>query len=291
MKRDIHQEVTDRIIEQMQTAGRNWLKPFIGSAMPRNGVTKKQYNGINVFMLMLFGQSSSNEFASYKQWQTIGGQVIKGSTGIQIVFFKSFTSEKENKTTGKMEKSKWAMLRYSTVFSREQVEGLPAIEVTDNSGADTIAACEEYLLKTAATIKTEANKGAFYYPTADYICMPPKSDFLDTDCGTATEHYYSVAFHELTHWTGNKSRLDRMEDKNKRGYAFEELIAEMGAAIQCATLGIDNEPRDDHAKYLNSWLKYLADDSKAIFKAAAQAQKAVSFIEALQTSEPVAQAA
>ena len=285
MKRDIHQEVTDKIIEQMRTVGHDWLKPFIGSTMPINGVTRKRYQGINVFMLMLLGNSTSNEFATYKQWESAGGQVRKGSTGTQIVFFKPMVSEKENVTTGKMEKSRWAMLRYSTVFSREQVADLKEVETVAGSGADTLQTCEEYLQRSGAEIRTIEGKGAFYSPGEDFICMPPKSDFMDNENGTATEHYYSVAFHELTHWTGHKNRIDRSELKNKRGYAFEELIAEMGAAIQCATLGIDNEPRIDHAKYLNSWMQSLTDDPRAIFKAAAEAQKAVTFIETLQVEE------
>ncbi len=112
--------------------------------------------------------------------------------------------------------------------------------------------------------------------------MPDRSAFTGNQDGTPTEHYYSTLFHEVTHWTGHKSRLDRLSDRSREGYAFEELIAELGAAYQCRIFGIDLEPRADHAKYLGGWLKALKDDKRFIFKAAAAAQKAIGFCDSLQ---------
>ena len=119
--------------------------------------------------------------------------------------------------------------------------------------------------------------------------MPNRELFSETATSTATENYYSTSCHEHAHWTGLKSRLDRLELKNKKGYAFEELVAELSAAFLCNQLDISSEPRADHAQYLAGWLTALGSDTDYIFKAAAEAQKAVDFMDSLQ--QPAAKAA
>ena len=126
----------------------------------------------------------------------------------------------------------------------------------------------------ALSSRTDHSARAFYSPAADYIQIPMREVFTATPTSTSTECYYSTLLHELAHWTGNKSRLDRLSMKNgfgSEGYAMEELVAELASAFQCALLDISPSPREDHAKYLNNWLKVLKDDPKAIFKAAAAA--------------------
>ena len=124
---------------------------------------------------------------------------------------------------------------------------------------------------------------AFYSPVGDYIQLPDRERFVGTDTSTPEEAYYSTGLHELTHWSGAPSRLDR--DKCKRhgdgAYAFEELVAELGAAFLCADLEVSNEPRPDHAQYLAHWLDILKADKKAIFRAAADAQRAAHFLHGL----------
>ena len=147
---------------------------------------------------------------------------------------------------------------------------------------ERLAHCDNYV----DSLNIEFGTGSpCYIPSKDTICMPSRSSFTGNQDGTPTEHYYSTLFHEVTHWTGHTSRLDRLADRSREGYAFEELIAELGAAYQCRIFGIDLEPRADHAKYLGGWLKALKDDKKFIFKAAAAAQKAIGFCDSLQLSE------
>src|SRR5687768_3181936 len=84
--------------------------------------------------------------------------------------------------------------------------------------------------------------------------------------------------HELTHWTGHRSRLDR--DLGHRfgsqAYAAEEPVAEMGSAFLCAQLAIEGRLR--HPEYIGHWLKVLRDDKRAVFKASSLAQAAADFL-------------
>ena len=276
MKVDIYKDVTDRILTAMESGDTNWLKPFTASTgMPTNGVTRNEYRGINVLLLGLLNPFQSNEWASYKQWQTKGANVRKGEKGTRIVFFKQL--EKENKDTGKIDRI--PLLRYSTVFNADQIDGYESSAVDLPDLTDRLANCDSYIDSLNIVFR---NGSPCYIPSQDAICMPERSAFTGNQDGTPTEHYYSTLFHEVTHWTGHKSRLDRLSDRSREGYAFEELIAELGAAYQCRIFGIDLEPRADHAKYLGGWLKALKDDKRFIFKAAAAAQKAIGFCDSLQ---------
>jgi len=279
MKIDIYKDVTDRILAAMESGDTNWLKPFTtSSGMPINGVTRNEYHGINVLLLGLLNPFQSNEWASYKQWQTKNANVRKGEKGTRIVFFKQF--EKENKDTGKIDRL--PLLRHSTVFNADQVDGYESDAVDLPDLTERLAHCDNYV----DSLNIQFGTGSpCYIPSKDTICMPSRSSFVGNQDGTPTEHYYSTLFHEVTHWTGHTSRLDRLADRSREGYAFEELIAELGAAYQCRIFGIDLEPRADHAKYLGGWLKALKDDKKFIFKAAAAAQKAIGFCDSLQLSE------
>lgn len=289
IKRDIHQEVTDRILEQMETCGTNWIKPFTsGGHQVVNRVTKAPYNGINILLL---GMTGHTEWASYKQWATMGAQVKKGEKGTTIVFFKAMQKESTCKTTGESKINRFGFLRYSTVFHIGQLENAPKSLVVENvpaGDAERLQAVEEYVSNTGADLRTGDSRGAFFSPGGDFINMPELEAFSATESATATENYYSTLLHELTHWTGSAKRLERIKTFSRPArtdYAFEELVAELGAAYQCVSLGITSEPRADHAQYLNGWLRALKNDKKFIFEAAAQASKAVKFIEELQPAE------
>ena len=281
-KADAYQIVTDQIIEAMESESSNWTNPMIRAAgYPFNGTTGNNYNGINVLLLGLAGGGA---FASYKQWQGKGCQVRKGEKGVKIIFFKVLEKEVE----GKIEK--FPMARVSTVFRFSQVDGefaeqfkTPAVDTTA-----AIEAADKWVSATGADIRTADEGRAFYMPSQDFIQMPPRNGFTNTPTSTSTEAYYGVLLHELTHWTGHKTRLDRLEDKNAQGYAYEELVAELGAAFQCCLLGVTAEPRPDHAHYLNSWIAALKNDKKLIVKAARQAQAAVDYIGGLQDQQQAA---
>lgn len=276
-----YETVTAQIIEKMQTVGTGWLNPMQGSGMPANAITGNRYSGINVLILGLSGKS----WATYKQWQSVGAQVKKGEKGTSIVFFKPLKIE--DKATGKDKTI--PLLKSFTVFSADQVEGYESTEII-KTHAERIASAELWVENSGADIRFNDANGAFYKHIADYIQLPTIEAFKASPTSTQTENYYSTLLHELTHWTGHSSRNDRLKATTfgSKDYAFEELVAELGAAFQCALLGITSEPREDHAQYLNSWIRCLQDDKRAIFKAAALAEKAVKYLEALQTSNVMA---
>jgi len=275
-----YQKITDQIVRQMETVGAGWMNPMQGgrAGMPRNAVTGRRYAGINVMLLGLTGQS----WATYKQWQSIGAQVRKGEEGTAVMFFKPL--QVKDKETG--EDTTIPMMRTFTVFNAGQVDGyeVEGIELTE---AERIAGADQWVSKTGADIRHNNIGGAFYKPIADWIQVPHLESFTASKHSTQVENYYSTLFHELTHWTGHNARCNR-DLGNRFGspdYAFEELVAEMGAAFQCALLGITNEPRADHAQYLNGWIKCLKNEPKAIFRAASLAEKAVQYLESLQSNE------
>ena len=284
MSQTIYSEITQSIIEQLEAGAVPWVKPWkADSSADKNLVSQKPYQGINRLLLgmssMIRGYSVP-VWASYKQWEAIGANVKKGEKGTKIVFYSPVS--KENKQTGDLEK--YAVLKTYFVFNAAQVEGIdivPAEKVTAEFTAVELA--EQRIIKTGAAI-SHGGDAAFYMPSADRIQLPNKSAF-DSEA-----NYYATAFHELAHWTGSKTRLDRDLDKGRFGnpaYAFEELVAEMSAAFLCSDYGIQGELR--HAGYIGHWLKALREDSKAVFKAAALAQKAADYINMLDaTAEAIA---
>jgi antirestriction protein ArdC len=153
---------------------------------------------------------------------------------------------------------------------KRRVEALPSV-------AERIEAAEQafvdYQAQQGLSVRHGGNR-AFYAPGADMVQMPLREAFR------STEGYYSVLAHELTHSTGHERRLSRQFGKRfgDRAYAVEELVAELGAAMICGTLGIEAEPRDDHADYIASWLRVLKDDKRAVVSAAAHAQKAADLV-------------
>jgi antirestriction protein ArdC len=177
-----------------------------------------------------------------------------------------------------------------TVFNVEQVDGLPAHYYAQPENplplSERIAHADAFITGTGATIQHGGNS-AFYAPSRDVVQLPPFEAFKDK------ESYYGTALHELTHWTKTKNRLDR-DFSAKRfgdsGYAREELVAELGAAFLCAELGITPEVREDHAAYLGHWLTVLKEDKRAIFSAAAHAQRAADFLTGLQQAQESAAA-
>jgi antirestriction protein ArdC len=275
---DLYQQVTDRIIAELENGAAPWVKSWktggVGLGMDRNLVSGKSYRGINRLLLAMAGFSSPL-WATYKQWSEKGYQVAKGSKGTHIVFFKPVTG-KRNTETGEIENG-YAIMRGYVVFNASQTDYV-APQVDGGAEFEPMAACEDFIGATGAQVN-HGGDAAFYVPSQDRIQMPAKTAF-DTE-----GHYYSTAFHELTHWTGAANRLDRKfgERFGNPEYAFEELVAELGAAFLCADFGIDGELR--HAGYIEHWLRACKADNKAIFKAAAYAQKAADYLNATQDAE------
>jgi antirestriction protein ArdC len=146
--------------------------------------------------------------------------------------------------------------------------------------AQRIEKAEGFFAATGAEIR-HGGDSAFYAPAPDFVQMPPIESFRDA------QSYYATLAHECTHWTRHPSRLDRDFGRKRfgdQGYAMEELVAELGAAFLCADLELTPQIRDDHAPYIAGWLKALKDDKRAIFTAAAHAQRAVDYLHSLQPS-------
>ena len=282
MARDIYQEITDKIVVQLEADPGAWQKSWRllgvnGSPRRENG---ESYRGVNAVILAC--QCRANPFwLTYNRATALGGQVARGEKATTVVFFKPLVVKDTADATGEASKT-IPLLRHFSVFNAEQVDGLPErffpkpVEVAQE---ERIAAVDAYINATGSVV-THGGDRACYIPSRDEIRLPEFSQFVDAVA------YYGVSLHEHVHWTGNEKRCDR-NLKNAFGgqdYAKEELVAEIGAAFLCGKLGLSPEPRLDHAQYLLSWLKVLKDDKKAIFRAAAAAQVAVDYLDALQPS-------
>ena len=278
---DTYQRITDTIVTALEAGTRPWTKPWnasqVGSQFPRplrsNG---EPYRGINVLLLWLATAANGFEyecFMTYRQAQELGGQVRKGERGTLIVKYGTITKKSE---AAEDEDREIPYLKGYTVFNLSQIDGLS----DDHYAAPTplpieqrVERADDFAAKTGATITHGGNR-ACYMPTTECIQMPPYAAFV------SSEAYYSNLFHELAHWTGAKSRLDRISSTNMqtKGYAFEELVAEITACFICSDLEIAANVRDESASYLASWLKCLKKDKKAIFRAASRAQAAADYL-------------
>ena len=289
MKQDIYQKVTDKIIADLEKGELTWLKPWsagnmdgrITKPLRHNGMP---YGGINV--LMLWGATQEAGYLSpfwmtFKQAKELGAHVKKGERGNSVVFAGSITKAEEQ-DDGSEEERKIPFLKQYTVFNVEQIEGLPEHYYVKPEPvidpAQRIEHAEAFFTATRADIRHGGTR-AYYNGGSDHVQMPIFETFR------SPEAYYATLAHELTHWTKHKSRLDREFGRKRwgdEGYAREELVAELGAAFLCADLALTPEPGTDHAAYIQSWLKVLREDKRAIFSAAAHAQKAADFIHGLQ---------
>ena len=271
--------VTATIISELEKGAAPWVKPWrVDSSADFNLVSKKPYRGINRLLLGVSSMAQGftrPEWATYKQFSEAGFQVRKGEKATHIVFFKPVEGKK-NEETGESE-SGYCVIRGYAVFNATQTD-MPEGNPSPVSDFNPIPACEQFVTGTGAAI-SHGGDAAFFSPAHDRIQLPNKSAF-DTPAS-----YYATALHELTHWTGHKSRLDRQFGSRfgNPEYAFEELVAEIGAAFLCNDLHINGELR--HAGYIGHWLKACREDNKAIFKAAALAQKAADYLHELQTQQ------
>ena len=248
---------------------------------PTNAVSNKPYRGINILALLATAEDKgydSGLWATFKQWKDLGATVKKGEKSATVVLWK--TTKKEGQEDETEERHETFFARAFHVFNVAQVEGYEVPAAPVRSANERIERAEAFFANTKAEIRTGGGM-AYYSPAKDFVQMPSLEVFNDSIS------YYSVLAHEVTHWAGASTRLDR-ELKNRFGseaYAAEELIAELGAAFLCAELELANEPRADHAQYIASWIKVLKDDSKAIFTAASKAQQAADYLKAFQKDE------
>jgi antirestriction protein ArdC len=290
--RDLYQEVTDRIIAKLEAGTAPWIKGWnAGTQMPMNAVTNRSYSGINILLFWLSADQGykSPRYLTYKQAQECGGQVRKGEKSTRLYFFKQLeVKDRDNPD----ETKKIPLIREYYVFNVDQCDNLPdqikfgpGKRETNKDAREALA--DEFITATGADFQ-EGKGSPCYIPSKDMITVPDFADFH------SRPEYYGAAFHELVHWTGAKHRLNRdLKGRfDTQAYAAEELIAELGAAFLCAEFGLDNGDREEqHAAYLESWLKLLKSDKKAIVTAASRAQKAADYLRELANAEPVAIAA
>jgi antirestriction protein ArdC len=293
---DLYTIVTNTIIADLEKGVRPWLKPW-NSEHSAGRITRplraggQPYMGINV--LMLWASAIAQSFAApiwitFKQAKELKANVKKGSKGSLVVYADRITRTETTSDGRENERDIYFMKGYN-VFNVEQIEGLPphfyATATPQLDPVQRIESSDLFFANTGADIRHGGNR-AFYASESDYVQMPPFFSFKDA------ESYCSTLAHEMTHWTKHPSRLDRDFGRKKfgdEGYAREELVAEIGAAFLSCDLGITPEPRHDHAAYLGHWLNVLKADKRAIFQAAAHAQRAVDFLHGLQPGQTHAQ--
>ena len=290
--KDLYADVSARIVAELERGAAPWVKPWSATAgqnVPQNAVTDRPYSGCNVILLWLARDRgwATPRFLTFKQALEAGGHVRKGEHGTKVYFVKQL--EVKDGDSEEAETRLVPMMREYTVFNVDQCEGLPdsvragkPMRVRNPDTRDVLA--DDFLRSTGADIR-EGHGEAYYVPSHDFISMPAFAAFKGAD------HFYNVAFHELTHWTGHKARLDR-DLKNRfgsRDYAAEELVAELGAAFLSAEFGFDGDVRN--AGYIATWIDLLKSDKRAFFTACSKASKAADYLRGLALAEPTATAA
>jgi antirestriction protein ArdC len=288
---DIYARITERIVAQLEEGVRPWVQPWSGGnaagritrPLRHNG---EPYSGMNV--LLLWSESMARGYTApiwmtFRQAGELGAHVRKGETSTTVIYASRFTRTETDARGDEVERD-IPFLRAYGVFNVEQIEGLPEHYYHRpepiRDPLERIEEADRFFANTGAVIRHGGTK-AFYAPATDHIQMPPFETFRDAGS------YVAVLSHESVHWTASAKRVDRdlsRYGKDDTERAREELCAEIGAALLCADLGIvpELEPRPDHAAYLASWLTVLGSDKRAIFQAAAHAQRAVAYLHGLQ---------
>jgi antirestriction protein ArdC len=286
---ELHRRITEQIAQAIQAGAGEYRMPWHAATgtggtlrAPHNPVGKYLYRGINILTLWCAQQSQgfrSSQWASYRQWLTAGRQVRQGEIGTPTVTYRKLTPISEATGEKKLNnvetdlRPRLLLVRSGTVFNVDQVDGAEPLLVDCSAEPEPFPVAAALIAKSGAVIRPN-RAYACYVPAVDEIHLPPRSSFVSEDA------YYGVAFHELTHWTGHPARCAR--DLGGRfgsdSYAMEELIAELGSAFLSAEVGISATPRLDHAQYIDSWLRVLRSDTKAVSLAAGKASQSVAYL-------------
>jgi antirestriction protein ArdC len=293
MRTDVYERITNQIVAELEKGVRPWLKPWnaehaagrITRPLRANGIP---YRGINV--VMLWSAAMEKGYAApiwitFKQANGLGASVRKGEQGSLVVYADKITRRETDADTGEESERAIPFMKGYTVFNVEQVQGLPphfyAKAAPPTETVERIERAEAFFAATGANV-VHGGSQACYVISRDDIHMPCIDLFKDA------VSYYATLGHETIHWTRHKSRLDRDFGRKRfgdEGYAVEELVAELGSAFLSADLELTPEVREDHAAYIASWIRVLKNDKRAIFTAAAHAQRAADFLHGLQPSQ------
>lgn len=294
-KKPFHQVVAEKLIEQLKSGTAPWQRPWEpgqpNAYLPFNPTTGKRYRGINAIHLMAQGRSDSR-WMTYKQAAAVGAQVRRGEKGTLVQYWKF--SEEQNKLdengrpvldeNGKPVKETVMLERprvfFATVFNAEQIDGLPPLTPPKEQTWNAIERAERILKASGAKITHVHGDQAFYRLSTDSITLPERGQFASAD------RYYATALHELGHWTGHPSRLNRdlANPFGSEAYAKEELRAEIASMILGDELGIGHDP-GQHAAYVASWIKVLQDEPMEVFRAAADAEKIHDYVMAFEQKQ------
>lgn len=280
MNTNICNMVSDRIIEQLNKGIIPWQKPWFtvgkGAISHSSG---RPYSLLNQLML------DPGEYATFNQIKAEGGKVKKGAKSHPVVFWKMFQKEDTDENGEKVVKN-IPVLKYYSVFNIEtECEGMcrkypEGVQVDNDPIADAESIIANYETAEGIAINRVLESDlAFYSPSGDYITVPHINQYK------VVEEYYSTLFHEMTHSTGHKSRLNRFTGSaacaafGSEEYSKEELTAEIGAAALVNHCGIESEKSFvNSAAYVQSWLRALKNDKTMIIAAAGKAEKAVEYI-------------
>jgi antirestriction protein ArdC len=291
-KADVYARVTDKIVAALEAGVRPWMQPWsvehaAGRISQPLRANSKPYQGVNV--LLLWGEAMDKGYIApfwmtFKQALELGGRVRKGEHGSLVVYADTFRKTETDEETGEDVERAIPFMKGYTVFNVEQIEDLPeryyAKPIDPLPASERLEQADRFFRNTRADIRHGGNL-AYYAMGDDHIQMPPFEAFRDA------ESYAATLAHELTHWTRHPTRLDRSLGRKHwgdEGYAREELVAELGSAFLCADLRLAPEILEDHAAYIDSWLKVLEDDKRFIFTAAGHAQRATDYLHSLQNA-------
>ena len=289
---DLYEVVTNKILDEIEKTGKlNWVKEWKTkqgtNAFPMNGISKKRYEGINFFLLSMHDYVSPY-WLTYKQVEQLGGNVRKGEKSTMIVFWKVNEYTKLNTTTQQDETKKVPLLRYYNVFNVEQCDNViikgdavtaPATEYSENEKIDIAQnIVDNYQTREAIRYNVKESDRAYYQPSTDSITMPLLNQF------NSSQSFYSTFFHEISHSTGHKNRLNRKEVVETSffgscDYGTEELTAELTSAFICAEIGISNENTERNSiAYLKNWKNAIKGDKKLFLMASQRASKSAKYI-------------
>ena len=292
----LYQEITDRIIAQLEAGRAPWVQPWAGAKapldMPHNAATGRRYSGINIVILwdaVVQHGYSRQAWLTFRQALALGGNVRKGEHGVTVVYAHRFTPDEERRRAQAEARQPGAIpfLKRFTVFCVDQCEGLPddiARPPPPVPDGLILSQAQSLIAATGAVFRIGGDQ-AFYVPALDYVQVPRPDAYFEPI------NWHRTAFHELSHWTGHRSRLGRDQTGGfgSQEYGREELVAEMGGAFVCACLGI--VPTVRHADYLGSWLEIMREDNRAIVRAASAASKAADFLLAFRDGDEPSAAA
>jgi HK97 family phage prohead protease len=284
---EVYKSITVKLIDAIEKAdGDKWEAPWRkNSAFPKNPTnSNRPYSNTNLLFLMFAQEEKGYKkplWATYKQWEKAGGQVRRGEKGTGILVPRVFKGKEDadgNKKAGGV------YYTVATLFNVDQIDGVDVSKLEEDipklSESQRITQLETAIKEIGAKITEATQDRAFYRPSTDEIVMPRFEDFK------SPLDFYATQAHEMMHWTGHTSRLNRpnMNAFGTEAYAYEELVAEIASAFFMAAHGLSAEPQPQHAKYLASWLKRLKSDPDALQKAVQDAQKATNYAIGLSPS-------